>query len=351
MLSVNTAANVLVPILALALSFVLTGQVLRLVKYLAGMIRYVVINEYETGLLYENGRFLRSLSPGRYRISVWPWRRQEVTRVDMRRIPLVLSGQEMLTADALSVRLNVAAEFRVVDAVLAVHTTQSYATALYTALQILLRDEVQARTLDALLADRTALSGALLERGRAEAEALGLELTQVGVKDIILPGDVKRMLSQEIEAQRAGRAALVAAREETAATRAKANTAQILAGNPVLLRLREIEALAQVAGGMGNTVVVAVPNEIMTALNPSGGKRVEDWKRRRQPVKRPASAPAPNYLPNREMCLQGKEKLSCWLCCNCSRATTTWSHSLHYRLTKRKTSKYRRVRAAAPVRK
>jgi regulator of protease activity HflC (stomatin/prohibitin superfamily) len=94
----------------------------------------------------------------------------------------------------------------------------------------------------------------------------------VGVKDVILPGEIKRMLSQEIEAQRAGRAALVAAREETAATRAKANTAQILEGNPVLLRLREIETLAQVAGGAGNTVVVALPSEIMAAL---GGKRGE----------------------------------------------------------------------------
>jgi hypothetical protein len=71
------------------------------------------------------------------------------------------------------------------------------------------------------------------------------------------------MLSQEIEAQRAGRAALVAAREETAATRAKANTAQLLASNPVLLRLREIEALAEVGRGAGNTVVVAVPQELL----------------------------------------------------------------------------------------
>lgn len=229
---------------------------------------HITVRETEAGLLYENGRFVRALSPGRYRITDgWPWSaRQEIARVDLRRTPLVLSGQEMLTADALSVRLNVAAEYRVADAPQAVHGAQSYAAALYTVLQIVLRDEVQARTLDALLADRNALSGALLTRGRVEAQTLGLELTQVGVKDIILPGDVKRMLSQEIEAQRAGRAALVAAREETAAMRAKANTARLLSESPVLLRLREIEALAEVGRGMGNTVVVAVPNEIMTAI-------------------------------------------------------------------------------------
>jgi regulator of protease activity HflC (stomatin/prohibitin superfamily) len=172
----------------------------------------------------------------------------------------------MLTADAISVRLNVAVEYRVANAAVAVHTVADYQAALYTAIQILLREEVQARTLDALLADRSALSSALLERGGPEAAALGLELVLAGVKDVILPGDVKRMLSQEVEAQRAGRAALIAAREETAATRAKANTAQILQTHPVLLRLREIETLAEVAGGMGNTVVVALPSEIMSAL-------------------------------------------------------------------------------------
>lgn len=233
----------------------------------------IVVPEMEIGLLYRDGRFVHTLAPGRHRILGWPWGRESVTRVDVRRTPFTLSGQEMLTADALSVRLNVAAEYRVTDAARAVHTVLDYKTALYAAIQILLRDEVQARTLDALLADRSAISEALLRRGHAEAEALGLELTRVGVRDIILSGEVKRMLSQEVEAQRAGRAALVAAREETAATRAKANTAQILAGNPVLLRLREIEALARMADGMGNTVVVAVPGELMSALG-GGGRSV-----------------------------------------------------------------------------
>lgn len=235
-------------------------------------IEYAVVREAEVGLLYDNGRYVQTLTPGRYRLSVWPWRRQEVLRVDTRRTAMVLSGQEMLTADAISVRLNVVAEYRVVNAPTAIHSVADFKASLYAALQILLREEVQARSLDALLADRQALSTALQESGRPESAALGLELLMVGVKDIILPGDVKRMLAQEVEAQRAGRAALVAAREETAATRARANTAQLLEGHPMLLRLREIEALAQVAGGVGNTVVLALPAELMGAL---GGKRGE----------------------------------------------------------------------------
>ena len=219
----------------------------------------IVLRETEVGLLYINGRYERTLGPGRHRVLAWPFRRVEVTRVDTRRQPLAISGQEMLTVDGLSVRLNVAVEYRVADAATALHRVASYVASLYTALQIILRDEVQSRTLDELLADRSAMGATLLERGLPEADAIGLDLTLAGVKDIILPGDVKRMLSQEIEAQRAGRAALVAAREETAATRARANTAQLIANNPTLLRLREIEALTQVADGDGNTVILALP--------------------------------------------------------------------------------------------
>lgn len=229
-------------------------------------LRMVTVRETEVGLHYENGRYVRTLAPGRYRLWNWPWLRQEIVRVDTRRAALLINGQEMLTADALPVRLNVAVEYRVVDAATALHSVADYRAALYTALQLLLREEVQARTIDQLLAERSALSGALLERGQPEAAALGLELVLAGVKDVMLPAEVKRLLTKEVEAQRAGRAALVAAREEVAATRARANTAQLLAGNPVLLRLRELEALGEIADGDGNTVVLTLPTESLSAL-------------------------------------------------------------------------------------
>ena len=238
-------------------------------------VTYSFIREGEAGLFYVNGRFVRTLGAGRHRLVNWPWSRQEVVRVDLRRAQLQLAGQEMLTADALSVRLNASADYRVVAPVQALHSVQDFKVTLYLALQIALREEVQGRTLEQLLADRSALSGALLERGRAAAAELGLELISVGVKDVVLPGDIKRMLSQEAEALRTGRAALVAAREETAATRAKANTAQLLQSQPVLLRLREIEALAQVANGLGNTVIIAAPPEMVAAVGGVNVRRSE----------------------------------------------------------------------------
>jgi regulator of protease activity HflC (stomatin/prohibitin superfamily) len=224
------------------------------------------VRETEAALKYENGRFVGMVGPGRHRLLRTPWTQQELTRVDLRRQQIPLSGQELLTADAISVRLNVAVEYRIVDPVRAIHGVADYRLSLYTLVQLALREEVQARTIDVLLADRAALSTAIEERLVPQAATLGVEVVLVGVRDIILPGDVKRMLSQEVEAQRKGRAALVAAREETAAARARANTAQILAGNPVLLRLRELETLGEIGQSTSNTVVLALPSDVMSAV-------------------------------------------------------------------------------------
>lgn len=226
---------------------------------------YVTVREAETGLFYSNGQLRATVGAGRHRVWRLPWLKEEIALVDLRRTDLQLTGQEMLTADGLSVRMNLVAEYRVTDATRAMHAVQDFRNALYTTLQLLLREAVQARALDELLANRTALSSSLLEPARTAAEEFGLEVLRVGVKDIILSGDVKKMLSQEVEAQRAGRAALVAAREEVAATRARTNTARLLQDNPMLVRLRELEALAQVASGYGNTVVIAVPSDVMGA--------------------------------------------------------------------------------------
>ncbi|GAB4452542.1 MAG: hypothetical protein OHK0029_03660 [Armatimonadaceae bacterium] len=228
---------------------------------------HAIVREGEIGLLYRNGQYVQTVPPGRHRLRAFPWDRETLTTVDVRRQQINLAGQEMLTADGLSVRLNVVAEYRVVDAPRAVHTVMHYDSTLYTLLQVLLREAVQARTLETLLADRGAVATELRERGATAAEELGLSLLLFSLKDIILPGDVKKLMAQEAAAIREARAALAAAREEVATVRARANTARTLSENPTLLRLRELEALIQVAEGKGNTVVLALPPETLAAVS------------------------------------------------------------------------------------
>jgi regulator of protease activity HflC (stomatin/prohibitin superfamily) len=236
----------------------------------------IIVNEYEAGLFYDDGRFVRALPAGRYRFFNGLGQTRRVVSVDLRQTTVSINGQEMLTADKVALRLNLAASYRVVDAALAVNSVQNYVLALYTELQLALRGIVTAMELDALMADRDALAVDLLARAQPVAAGFGVRLESVGVRDVILPGEVKKMLAREAEALREGRAALVAAREETAATRAALNTARMLADNPVLMQLKALQSLETVAAAPSNTMVLTLPNVLTELLSPRSGAGSEE---------------------------------------------------------------------------
>lgn len=214
----------------------------------------VIVREYERGLLYQDGRFAGLLPPGRYRY--WRWQDRKVDLVDVREVSQTVEGQEILSADKIGVRVTLIAQYRVVDPVAARHQVGDYRSQLYQDLQLTLREAVTGRTLEDLLKERDALSTGLRENVAPRALAYGVELSRVGVKDMILPGTVRAVFLQEVEAELKGRASLATARHEVAAARARANTAKLVQENPLLLRLQELETLAQLASKSGNVVVV-----------------------------------------------------------------------------------------------
>lgn len=222
----------------------------------------VIIREFERGLLYRQGRFVEILSPGRY--AWWTWRNCRVDRVDLREFSQSIEGQEVLTADKIGVRITLIAQFRVVDPVVARHSVVDYQSQLYQELQLTLREAITGRTLEALLNERDALSETLQQNVAPRAKRYGVELTRVGVKDIILPGSVRAVFLQEVEADLKGRANLLAARHEVAAARARANTARLLQENPQMLRLQELETLAQLASKSGNVLIIPGLNSLLT---------------------------------------------------------------------------------------
>jgi regulator of protease activity HflC (stomatin/prohibitin superfamily) len=152
--------------------------------------------------------------------------------------------------------MNAVVTYKVQDALRAVTTIEDYRQALYREAQLALRAAVSARTLDALLGDKQAVARELDAGLRAATAALGLELVSLGVRDVMLPGEMKELMNRVIAAQKAAEAALITRREETAAMRSQANTARLLEQNPTLMRLREIEALERVAEKGRLSVVV-----------------------------------------------------------------------------------------------
>jgi len=160
---------------------------------------------------------------------------------------LDVAGQELMTADRVTLRMNANVVFRIADARKSVDGSQDSRAALYREAQLALRAVVGTRELDTLLEDKDALTAALVGALRPRATDLGLELIAFGLRDIILPGEMKELLNRVTEARTAAEAAALTRREETATMRHQANTARLIESNPTLMRMRELEVIEKIA--------------------------------------------------------------------------------------------------------
>jgi regulator of protease activity HflC (stomatin/prohibitin superfamily) len=209
----------------------------------------------QVALVLIDGRLAATLEPGRYAF----WKdvaRLKVVYVDMRERVIDVSGQEIMTADKVTLRLNAMVTYRVTDPARATAAVESYEQSLYREAQLALRAVIGSRELDALLAGKDGVARELEELVRARGAELGLQVSGLGIRDVILPGEMKTLLNRVTEAKKAAEADLITRREETAAMRSQANTARIFESSPALMRLRELETLEKVADKAKLTVVL-----------------------------------------------------------------------------------------------
>jgi regulator of protease activity HflC (stomatin/prohibitin superfamily) len=223
------------------------------------------VADHQLGLLVQDGRLLRTLAPGVH--AFWSFARNlQIEVTDLRLQELEVSGQEILTKDKVSLRINLSAHYRVADPVRVRATLPHPKDYLYRELQFALRQAVGDRTLDELLAEKGALEQGMRSEIRARAESHGIEVEALGIKDIILPGDMKQILNQVVEAEKAAQANLIRRREETAATRSLLNTAKLMEQNPILLRLKELESLERVTERVGSLTVFGGMESLLQGL-------------------------------------------------------------------------------------
>jgi hypothetical protein len=205
-----------------------------------------VVGPAQVGLVTRDGRAAGEVGPGL--AAFWKGAgKVQVILVDRREQVLDVSGQEILTADKVTLRMNALVTYRVVDAWKAVTSVDAYAQALYRQAQLALRAVVGTRELDVFLSEKDGVVAELERTLTARAAEIGLEVTSAGIRDVILPGEMKEILNRVVEARKQAEAALLTRREETAAMRMQANTAKIFESNPLLLKLREFEVLEKVA--------------------------------------------------------------------------------------------------------
>ncbi|MEO1457759.1 MAG: slipin family protein [Pseudomonadota bacterium] len=221
---------------------------------LKGVVAKATVDAGQVGLLYVDGAYAAMLEPGVHLF--WQvGRKIDVRLVDTRLRTHDVTGQELLTADRVTVRVNIAADYRVVDPVLAATAVKDFAAALHGALQLAFRRALATRTLDVLLAEKGRVDAEATEEVRSQMAGIGLELGPVALKDVILPGEMREILNRVVAAEKEAEANVIRRREETSATRALLNTAKVMAENPVMLRLKELEALTEVAGKVERLVV------------------------------------------------------------------------------------------------
>jgi len=213
------------------------------------------VDRDRVGVLFIDGRYIETLPPGLYAF----WKGQSdarIVEVDLRETMVDIGGQDLMTADKVTLRLNAVVTYRVADARKAVSQTDDVRQALYRETQLVLRGVVGARELDSFLAEKDAVANEVEDAIRRRAGELGLEIASIGIRDVILPGEMKDLMNKVTEAKKAAEANLIARREETAAIRSQANTAKLLQDNPVLMRLRELEVLERVAGANKLNIVL-----------------------------------------------------------------------------------------------
>jgi regulator of protease activity HflC (stomatin/prohibitin superfamily) len=228
----------------------------------------VTIHDYERGLRFSRGRLAGLVDPGMH-ITFGPL--SEILPLDVRPAMLPVEGQEVLTSDGVAAKISLVARYVVGDPVAAMTRDAAWSRTLYLLLQLTLRDAVTRRTLDETLAARRELGPEIRDAAAARLAEMGVELLEVEVRDVMLPGELKRSYASVLVARKEGEAALERAKAETAALRSLANAGRTVADNPGLLQLR---ILQEIGGSSGNTVVFGAPDAgLVTKPAPSGPAR------------------------------------------------------------------------------
>ena len=212
-----------------------------------------------------DGAFDRLLGPGLHAF----WKYQRVLKLELadRRVQAMeVTGQEILTRDKVALRLNLSATWRYTDVLKAFKELAKPADHLYRELQFGLRAAVGTRSLDELLENKTVIDEVVTAQVSSKLAGYGLQLEGVGVKDIVLPGEMKTILAQVVEAGKSAEANVIRRREETAATRSLLNTAKVMEDNPVALRLKELETLERVAERIDKISVFGGLDQVLNGL-------------------------------------------------------------------------------------
>ena len=229
--------------------------------------REYIVNDGCVGLLYHEGKLVEVLGAGRH----IRWGRNfRIVPVDTRMSLLQVAGQEVLTADNVAVKLSVVLTMQIVDAAKSVQAADNFSLHVYSATQTAVRSVVAGLAMEALLTQRVSIGAEIRALIASHAESVGVQIHAAEVRDVMLPGELRKAFSEVLKARQDGQAALERARSESAALRNLANAARLVEGQPALATLRFLQTLE--TSKTGQTLVMNDLSALLPSLAAHGSR-------------------------------------------------------------------------------
>lgn len=221
------------------------------------------VNQYERGVMFTMGRFVGMVGPG-WRVVIPVF--QQIRVVDMRVKAVDVPEQKAITKDNISVGVNAVIYYKVADASKAVLEVEDFRYAMSQLAQTTMRNVVGEVELDELLAERDRISERIRSIVDEASDPWGIKVSNVELKDVVLPEDMERTIAKQAEAEREKRAVIIKAQGEVIAAENMAKAAATLASAPGALHLRTLQSINDLSSDQSNTVVFAVPLEVLRAI-------------------------------------------------------------------------------------
>jgi len=224
-------------------------------KYeLTKFIRVFEVAAYEKAVVLINDNYTKTVGGGIYRF----WKNEDtikISKVDMRQLQMEISGQELLTKDKATIRVNFDMQYKVIDVEKALLENKDFEKQLYVIMQLALRAFIGNFTLDEMLERKDMIAEAVFNEVKTTVEKLGVKVLNCGIRDVILTGEMKEIMNQVLVAQKRAQANIITRREETASTRNLLNTAKLMEDNEMLFKLKEMEYVEKIADKVGEISV------------------------------------------------------------------------------------------------
>lgn len=228
------------------------------------------VNEYERGVKFRFGKFVKILNPG--------WNLilpiiESMKKVDIRTKAVDVPEQDAITKDNVSIRINAVLYYKIFDASKAIIAVEDYRYAVAQLAQTTMRNAVGAVSLDELLAERNKISEEICKIVDEATDPWGIKVENVELKDVALPEEMKRVIAKVAEAEREKTAVITKAAGEVEASENLAKAAEIMSSTPGALHLRTLSTINDISSDQSNTIIFALPIEVLDALKGKAEKK------------------------------------------------------------------------------